>query len=93
MLSTSPPTTVPFESVAESDPRIEAELPLVDGLTPREQEITRLACCGMTNKEIGQTLEISHWTVATHMRRIFVKTKVNRRSALGVSLIVHRKKR
>ena len=51
-------------------------------LTSREMEIAKLIAKGLTNKEIALTLEISHWTVATHIRRIFSKTNVCRRAAL-----------
>lgn len=57
-------------------------------LTPRETEIVRLVVRGMTNKEIAQTLEISHWTVATHLRRIYDKTHVKRRAALSGVLMI-----
>ncbi len=60
--------------------------PLSEILTPREAEIARLAAEGLTNKEIALALDISHWTVATHLRRIFDKTSVNRRAALGCAL-------
>lgn len=50
-----------------------AELPL----SPRECEITRLVASGLTNKEIAGVLEISEWTVSTHIRRIFSKLEVH----------------
>lgn len=59
-----------------------------DVLTPRECEIARLMTEGMTNKEIAQTLEISHWTVAAHLRRIYDKTNVHRRAALSSAIIL-----
>ena len=59
---------------------------ILDALTPRESEIARLMCQGMTNKEIAQTLDISHWTVATHLRRIYDKTNVHRRAALSSAI-------
>ena len=63
---------------------------LEDVLTPRELEITRLAAEGLTNKEIALTLEISHWTVATHLRRVFEKAHVKRRAALSMVLLAGR---
>ena len=60
---------------------------LEDVLTPRELEITRLAAQGLTNKEIALALDISHWTVATHLRRIFEKAHVKRRAALTMALL------
>ena len=48
-------------------------------LSPREQEIVRLASRGMSNKTIAAVLEISPWTVSTYVRRIFSKLSVNSR--------------
>ena len=48
-------------------------------LSPREQEIVRLASRGMSNKTIAAVLEISPWTVSTYIRRIFSKLGVNSR--------------
>jgi DNA-binding NarL/FixJ family response regulator len=42
-------------------------------LTPREEQILRFIGCGMSNKEIGRQLEISHNTVKTHLHRVYVK--------------------
>ena len=56
-------------------------------LTPRETEIVRLVVQGMTNKEIALVLDISHWTVATHLRRIYDKTRVKRRAGLSLALV------
>jgi DNA-binding CsgD family transcriptional regulator len=48
-------------------------------LSPREQEIVRLASRGMSNKTIAAVLDISPWTVSTYIRRIFSKLNVNTR--------------
>lgn len=48
-------------------------------LSPREEEIVRLASRGMSNKTIAAVLEISPWTVSTYVRRIFSKLGVNSR--------------
>src|SRR4051794_13982205 len=42
-------------------------------LSPREQEIARMVASGYTTKEIASVLEISSWTVSTHLRRVFGK--------------------
>ena len=49
-------------------------------LTPREKEITALACLGDTNKEIAEQLFISPATVKTHLRN--AKRKFGLRSKL-----------
>jgi DNA-binding CsgD family transcriptional regulator len=51
-------------------------------LSPRELQIARLVARGATNRAIGSTLEISSWTVSTHLRRIFAKLGVNSRAEM-----------
>ncbi len=45
-------------------------------LSPREQEIVRMVAKGHPNKVIADVLNISSWTVCTHLRRIFAKLGV-----------------
>src|SRR5262249_25548615 len=51
-------------------------------LTPREEEIVRLVAEGHPNKIIAAELDISAWTVGTHLRRIFAKLGVASRAAM-----------
>src|SRR5262245_2225488 len=51
-------------------------------LSPREQEIARLVAEGYPNKIIAAELDISAWTVGTHLRRIFAKLGVGSRAAM-----------
>jgi DNA-binding CsgD family transcriptional regulator len=51
-------------------------------LSPREQEIARLVAKGLPNKTIAAVLDISPWTVSTHMRRIFTKLGVSSRAEM-----------
>jgi DNA-binding CsgD family transcriptional regulator len=55
-------------------------------LSPREQEIARMVASGYPNKTIASVLEISSWTVASHLRRIFVKLQVSSRAAMAARL-------
>lgn len=55
-------------------------------LSPRELEIARLIASGMSNKSIGAVLDISTWTVAAHIRRIFAKLGVVTRAAMVARL-------
>jgi DNA-binding CsgD family transcriptional regulator len=57
---------------------IEAGTPL----SPREQEIVRMVSRGNPNKVIAEVLNISPWTVCTHLRRIFAKLGVTSRAAM-----------
>jgi DNA-binding CsgD family transcriptional regulator len=52
-------------------------------LTDREEEVFRLAASGLSNDEIATHLAISRRTVEAHMRTLFRKTGVTRRSQLA----------
>ena len=51
-------------------------------LTPQELHIAQLAAEGLSNKEIGARLYLSHRTVGYHLHRIFSKTGITSRSGL-----------
>ena len=51
-------------------------------LSPREAEIARLVARGLPNKAIAAILDISLWTVATYLRRLFLKLDVNSRAEM-----------
>ena len=55
-------------------------------LTPQEREIAMLAAAGMSNKEIGQRLFLSHRTVGAHLYQIFPKLGITSRAALRDAL-------
>jgi DNA-binding CsgD family transcriptional regulator len=61
-----------------------AEEPVTAGLqlSPREMEIARMVAKGHPNKAIAAVLEISSWTVSTHLRRMFAKLGVSSRAAM-----------
>lgn len=52
----------------------------VESLTERELEVLRLAAKGMTNKGIGQALEISDRTVQGHLANIYGKLNAGSRT-------------
>ena len=54
--------------------------------SPRELEIARMIARGHTNRTIAVVLEISPWTVSTHLRRVFAKLDVGSRSAMVARL-------
>jgi DNA-binding CsgD family transcriptional regulator len=55
---------------------------LVDILTKREIQIMMLVAQGKVNKEIADQLNISEWTVSSHLRRMFAKLGVDSRAAM-----------
>lgn len=56
-------------------------------LSPREQAIAQLVAAGLPNKVIAHQLQISQWTVASHLRRSFIKVGVCSRTALIAKLL------
>jgi DNA-binding CsgD family transcriptional regulator len=57
-----------------------------ESLTPQELKIAELAAAGLTNKQIGQRLFLSHRTVGAHLYQIFPKLGVTSRAALRDAL-------
>jgi DNA-binding CsgD family transcriptional regulator len=57
-----------------------------DSLTPQEREIAMLAAAGLSNKQIGQRLFLSHRTVGAHLYQIFPKLGITSRAALRDAL-------
>jgi len=57
-----------------------------DALTPQEREIAELAAAGLTNKEIGERLFLSHRTISGHLHRLFPKLGITSRAALRDAL-------
>jgi DNA-binding CsgD family transcriptional regulator/tetratricopeptide (TPR) repeat protein len=53
-----------------------------DALTSQEMQIAQMAAEGLTNREIGQQLFLSHRTVGSHLYRIFPKLGITSRSEL-----------
>ena len=58
-------------------------------LSPREKEIVRLVANGLPTKAIAATLELSPWTVCTHLRRIFSKLGVKSRAEMVARALEH----
>ena len=51
-------------------------------LTPQELQIAQMAATGLSNREIGQRLYLSHRTIAYHLYRVFPKLGISARSEL-----------
>jgi DNA-binding CsgD family transcriptional regulator len=57
-----------------------------DELTPQELQIAELAASGLSNREIGQRLYLSHRTIGSHLYRVFPKLGVTNRAQLRDAL-------
>jgi DNA-binding CsgD family transcriptional regulator len=51
-------------------------------LSPQELQIAQLAAEGLSNREIGQQIYLSHRTVESHLYRLFPKLGVTSRAQL-----------
>ncbi len=58
-----------------------------DDLTAQELQIAQLAAEGLSNREIGQRLFLSHRTISTHLYRVFPKLGITSRAELGAALV------
>jgi DNA-binding CsgD family transcriptional regulator len=59
----------------------------LDELSPQEAQIAQLASHGLSNREIGQRLFLSHRTVGSHLYRIFPKLGITSRQQLAEVLV------
>jgi DNA-binding NarL/FixJ family response regulator len=57
-----------------------------DQLTAQELQIAQLAADGLTNREIGRRLYLSHRTIATHLYRVFPKLGITARTELAAAI-------
>jgi DNA-binding NarL/FixJ family response regulator len=57
-----------------------------DQLTAQELQIAHLAAEGLSTREIGQQLYLSHRTIGTHLYPIFPKLGITARGELGRAL-------
>ncbi len=57
-----------------------------DELSPQEMQIAQLAAEGLSNREIGERLFLSHRTIGSHLYRIFPKLGITSRAQLRDAL-------
>lgn len=60
------------------------------GLTPREVEVTRLLCCGLSEREIARRLDVSAHTVHDHVRAVRRKLGVSSRAEVVAHVFTDR---
>jgi DNA-binding NarL/FixJ family response regulator len=84
--------TAPWSDQARSELRASGErsrrrVPEArDQLTAQELQIAQLAAQGLSNREIGQRLFLSHRTISTHLYRVFPKLGITSRTELSGAL-------
>lgn len=86
-----PGEEVVFDMVIDGSHYLLLRLPQISKprvqLSPRELEIVRMVAQGHPNKIIADVLNISSWTVCTHLRRIFAKLGVSSRAAMVARIL------
>ena len=78
----------PFAMMIWSFDKVEERAVPLDKLTRREREIAPLIGQGMTSKQIGDRLSISHRTVEVHRARLMSKLGVRNAAELVSHLVV-----
>jgi DNA-binding CsgD family transcriptional regulator len=58
----------------------------IDELTPQEMQIARLAADGLSNRQIGERLYLSHRTVGFHLYHVYPKLGIAGRAQLHAAL-------
>ncbi|MFD8816208.1 LuxR C-terminal-related transcriptional regulator [Streptomyces sp. NPDC059627] len=70
--------TAELQAVGAGDPGADSY-----GFTPRERQIAGFAAQGLSNREIGWRLGLSHRTVGSHLSHVFQKVGIASRAQLG----------
>jgi DNA-binding CsgD family transcriptional regulator len=75
-----------IELRAAGERTLQGHEPDIDLLSPQELQIARLAAEGLSNREIGERLFLSHRTVGSHLYRIFPKLGITSRAQLATRI-------
>lgn len=67
----------------EAPERVRLSAPVAAVLSPMQREVAALAASGATNREIAAALGIGPETVRTHLREVFTRLGVSRRTELA----------
>ena len=76
----------PATPAADRESPGSARYPSGRPLSPLDRQIADLAAAGLTNKQIGERLYMSHRTVAAHLYQIFPRLGITSRAALRDAL-------
>jgi DNA-binding CsgD family transcriptional regulator len=83
-LGNGPLATVAAAELAQlGEPGVGSRHPAWQTLTAQEAQIVRLVADGLTNREIGRGLFLSHRTVGSHLYRVFPKLGITSRVELA----------
>jgi DNA-binding CsgD family transcriptional regulator len=80
---TTPYFIIHINDLSKNNNELDAGLLKDCGLSEREEKVAQYVSLGLTNKEIGEKIGISQFTVQSHLRNIFDKTGIERRTQLA----------
>jgi DNA-binding NarL/FixJ family response regulator len=89
LLSSAATTALIKRFLDQPTARLDADLPVIDGLTAREREVTTLVAAGLSNDQIAEHLFISTSTAKTHVNRSMMKVGARDRAQLVVFAYEH----
>jgi two-component system, NarL family, nitrate/nitrite response regulator NarL len=77
------PAARPDVALERKMPRRPQGKPRIGVLTARQRQIALLVCNGLSNKQLGQQLDLTEGTVKVHLHKIYRKLGVRNRAALS----------
>ena len=84
--SSSSPSSSPPQTGPRADEPADPTAAAISGLTARRFEVLQLVARGLTNREIGETLGISSYTVKSHLAALFDLLDVSNRTEAAFAL-------
>jgi DNA-binding NarL/FixJ family response regulator len=71
-----------FPPILQTELATRLRNPLINDLSPREEQVVRFVALGMRNAEVAEKLSISEQTVKSHLNTIFRKLGIRDRVQL-----------
>jgi two-component system nitrate/nitrite response regulator NarL len=62
----------------------------VKALTVRERQIALLVCDGLSNKQLGDQLNLTEGTIKVHLHKVYRKLGLRNRAALSALMVTSR---
>ena len=59
----------------------------LSALTRRRRQVAKLACRGLSNREIAEKLGVNEGTVKVHLHAVYEKLNIHSRTKLAIALM------
>jgi two-component system nitrate/nitrite response regulator NarP len=67
--------------------QLSATVKPLHALTKRRRQVAKLACRGLSNREIAEKLGVNEGTVKVHLHAVYEKLNIHSRTKLAVTLM------